>query len=385
MSGTASEVSDIGSNASKITEKLDNLADDVPTGALPGSNGPTIPPSLTESKAPVAPHIPDTPAPHVPDSTPVDRSPTAPHSSTPTSTPTHAPAAPGETPHTGTPPIGGTPESRVSTAVEAPSAPHQTASTLPNSTMPTNATPPAAAPHSPAAEAPSPTHSGSSGFGDEGGRPGGNPTHEADRSAEHDGDSSHPDGSHHDASERSDEHSETHEHVDADSAHNGRSIDDGLTDERRDEILAMERGTRPDPSEYLSPEYIERHLEKFDDGASRFMPQENFDKYGIAQRDGTSFVMPTREINDLMEATKGDPRAMEQALGWPEGYLDKHKVLRIDIPDPQTYNLRIPSGNEAGANELWVPGGMLPGDFSEGVIDGREIPLDGYTISDLSK
>jgi Putative adhesin Stv domain len=143
MSGTAAEVSNIGENVSKVTEKLDNL--DVPTGgALPGSHGPTIPPSLTEPKAPVAPHIPDTPGPrgvpeptaphapsspttHVPNSTPVDRSPSASHSSTPTSTPTHAPAAPGETPQAGAPPIGATPESRVPATVEAPSAPHQSA------------------------------------------------------------------------------------------------------------------------------------------------------------------------------------------------------------------------------------------------------------------
>jgi hypothetical protein len=40
----------------------------------------------------------------------------------------------------------------------------------------------------------------------------------------------------------------------------------GLADEKRDEILAMEKGTRPDPREYLSPEYIEHHLEHFSDG-----------------------------------------------------------------------------------------------------------------------
>ncbi len=37
----------------------------------------------------------------------------------------------------------------------------------------------------------------------------------------------------------------------------------GLTDEKRDEILAMPKGSRPDPSEYLSPEYIEHHLDHF--------------------------------------------------------------------------------------------------------------------------
>jgi len=134
VSGSAAEVSNIGENVSKVTEKLDKL-DDFPTGAMPGSNGPTIPPSLTEPKAPVAPHIPDTPrvpdspTPRVPDSPPVDRSPTVPHSSTPTGTPPHAPAAPGETPHTGTAPVGGAPETRAPAAAQAPetssaAAPH---------------------------------------------------------------------------------------------------------------------------------------------------------------------------------------------------------------------------------------------------------------------
>lgn len=170
MSGTTSEVSNIGENATKITERLDKL-DDFPTGALPGSNGPTLPPSLADPKAPAMPHIPEAPAPrgvpepttphgsgspttHAPDSTPVDRSPGAPHSSTPTSTPAHAPAGPGETPHVGTPPVGGVPESRVPTTTEAPSAPHQSAPIPPASTAPpiashTPEAPPAAAPHGP--------------------------------------------------------------------------------------------------------------------------------------------------------------------------------------------------------------------------------------------
>jgi hypothetical protein len=108
MAGTASEVSSIGENASKITENLDDLADDVPTGALPGSNGPTIPPSLMESKAPAAPHIPDTPTPrgvpepktpHVPEGTlPAPETPPSPHA------PAAASASDDVPPHTGTGP-----------------------------------------------------------------------------------------------------------------------------------------------------------------------------------------------------------------------------------------------------------------------------------------
>jgi len=52
--------------------------------------------------------------------------------------------------------------------------------------------------------------------------------------------------------------------------------------------------------------------------------------------------------------------------------------------DPINFNLRIPSGNEAGANEMWVPGGYLPEGMPEAVIDGRDVPSTDYIVTDLS-
>ncbi|WP_168991119.1 hypothetical protein [Mycobacterium attenuatum] len=156
-----------------------------------------------------------------------------------------------------------------------------------------------------------------------------------------------------------------------------------LSAEHRDEIVAMPKGARPDPSEYLSPEYIERHLEKFNEGATRFMPESNLAKYGIAQRDGTSFVIPKKEADAMIEASRGDLRAMENELGLPQGFLDSNTIVRIDIADPKAFNVRIPSGNEAGANEQWIPGGRLPNGASEAVIDGGDIPPDDYTVTNV--
>ncbi len=159
----------------------------------------------------------------------------------------------------------------------------------------------------------------------------------------------------------------------------------GLSAEKRDEIIATPKGIRPDPSEYLSPEYIESHLEKFTDGATRFMPESNLEKYGIAQRDGTSFVIPKNEADAMIEATVGDPRAIENELGLPEGFLDSNNIVRIDIADPEAFHLRMPSGNEAGANDQWIPGGQLPNGASEAVVDGGDIPPDDYTVTDVFK
>ncbi|WP_277831156.1 WXG100-like domain-containing protein [Speluncibacter jeojiensis] len=159
----------------------------------------------------------------------------------------------------------------------------------------------------------------------------------------------------------------------------------GLSAEKQDAIIAMEKGTRPNPSEYLSPDYINSHLAKFDDGASRFMPQSNLEKYGIAQRDGTSFVMPKTEADTLTNLARDNPRLMEQELGLPEGFLDSNNIVRVDIPTPGDYNLRIPSGNEAGANDQWIPGGLLPNGASEAVIDGGRIGTGEYSVTSLPK
>jgi hypothetical protein len=170
--------------------------------------------------------------------------------------------------------------------------------------------------------------------------------------------------------------------TDHDGSHGDDIPSSGLTDEKRDEILGMEKGTRPDPSEYLSHEYISRHLEQFNQGGTRFMLKDTFEDFGIGQIDGTTFVFPSSEIDALMDATKGDPAALEKSLGLPDGYF-KDNVIRVDIRDPQDYNLRMPSGNEAGANAKWLPGGLLPQGMPEAVIDGSKVPPEDLTIDDL--
>lgn len=113
------------------------------------------------------------------------------------------------------------------------------------------------------------------------------------------------------------------------------------------------------------------------------MPEENFAAYGIGQVDGTSFVLTKHDADELISSTQGNPRAMERALGLPQGFLDDNSVLRIDVPNPENYNLRVPSGNEAGANSKWLPGGYLPEGLREAVIDGAAVPPDRYILIDI--
>lgn len=145
-----------------------------------------------------------------------------------------------------------------------------------------------------------------------------------------------------------------------------------------EKIIATPKGDRSNPSEYLSPGYISDHIAQFEDGATRFMTESNLKKYGIGQRDGTAFVMPKNQADKMLSTTKGNAQALEDALGLPEGFLESNRLVRIDIPKPQELNIRIPSGNEAGANDLWIPGGKLPNGNSEAVVDVGDISPSRY-------
>ena len=163
------------------------------------------------------------------------------------------------------------------------------------------------------------------------------------------------------------------------------AIPPGISDSLRDEIIATPKGSRPDPTTYLSPEYVDQQLHLFDNGATRYMTEDNFNKYGIGQSDGTSFVLPRSEVDALMRETGGEPRAMERALGLPENYFATHPVVRVDIPPSGLDGLRLPSGNEAGANPQWIPGGKLPDGTSEGVIDVGNIDPGTYGVTKMEK
>lgn len=150
-----------------------------------------------------------------------------------------------------------------------------------------------------------------------------------------------------------------------------------------DYVTNIKKGERPDPDSYLDQGYMNIHLSEFEGGASRFMTKKNIDKYGIGQKDGTSFVMTRKQADQIISSANGDAKVMEKALGLPEGFLDGNELIRVDIPNPGKLNLRIPSGNEAGASKQWIPGGRLPDGNLEAVIDAGDISPKEYEIVPL--
>jgi hypothetical protein len=118
---------------------------------------------------------------------------------------------------------------------------------------------------------------------------------------------------------------------------------------------------------------------------SRFTLKSSLDKYGLGQRDGTTFVLPKREADQILAAAKGDPRKLEELLGLPKGQLDSAELVRIDFTPKaaKDLNLRMPSGREAGANEQWLPGGLLPSGANEAVLDGTKAASGQFKVTSV--
>ena len=74
--------------------------------------------------------------------------------------------------------------------------------------------------------------------------------------------------------------------------------------------------------------------------------------------------------------------SIEKSLGFEPGHFSDHGgLVRIDISDLSDLNLRVPSGNEMGANEFWIPGGYTKGGIPEAIVD--QIPITDVTINNI--
>ncbi|GHU54039.1 hypothetical protein FACS1894132_07970 [Clostridia bacterium] len=134
-------------------------------------------------------------------------------------------------------------------------------------------------------------------------------------------------------------------------------------------------GSRPDPSTYLNDDYINDHLKLFDDGASKFISKIYDDKY---IGNGDTFVIPKSVADDIIAECGDDIAKIEEKLGLNKGSLGDNP-LRIDISEPS--NIRMPSGNEDGANDFWIPGGYSSGGLPEAVID--RVPPGSYEVTEV--
>lgn len=85
-------------------------------------------------------------------------------------------------------------------------------------------------------------------------------------------------------------------------------------------------------------------------------------------------MFPTDQLQNILDETRGNPVELAERLGLdPDTFLNANgNPIDVEVrhfePSELT-NLRMPSGNEAGANENWIPGGGLPTGVPEAAID----------------
>jgi hypothetical protein len=148
-------------------------------------------------------------------------------------------------------------------------------------------------------------------------------------------------------------------------------------------VFGLARGSRPEPNTYIPREKIEGHLEGFEGGASYLTKKSILDRYGrdALGRDDGQFVMRPEELDKILDQANGDVSKIEKALGIPEGAWAGEELVRVDIEAPRELDLRMPSGNEEGANAHWLPGGRLPTGLDEAVVN--QIPRGKYSESGI--
>ena len=155
-----------------------------------------------------------------------------------------------------------------------------------------------------------------------------------------------------------------------------------------EDILSIPKGQRPAPSTYLSSGYIQQHLAKFEKEGivSRIVTKKSYETFGIGKPDigKTEFVSTKGEIDDIIRKSNGNIKLIAEELGIPPTQLQEGGLVRIDFKISDRYKVEVPSGNEFGTNDLWLPGGKLPNGKLEAIIKTEGMVKDiDYTIKDI--
>ena len=142
----------------------------------------------------------------------------------------------------------------------------------------------------------------------------------------------------------------------------------GLSDGTIRAIVDRGRGARPPVSSYMSASQRATHLAAFDGGIVRITSRSAVTRYGTLGPAG-GFVTSAKDFSRIVKEAGGDLKIVEQRLGLIEGTLKDGDTLIAYVKRENATGLRVPDGNEAGANDKWVPGGYTSGNVVEAVMD----------------
>ena len=143
---------------------------------------------------------------------------------------------------------------------------------------------------------------------------------------------------------------------------------------KQEEIIAMGWKKRPDPSTYLSKDFIQRHLEPFRHGIVRVTTKQNIKKHKSAGGDD-AFALSFEGLVEVLVRTGGDHHKTEKVLALDKGALASGDAVVAVVSAHNAPGVRVPSGNEQGANSDWMAGGYTKLGIPEAVVNLRKKPF----------
>lgn len=89
----------------------------------------------------------------------------------------------------------------------------------------------------------------------------------------------------------------------------------------------------------------------------------------LGYADGSLFVMLAEDAFRILEECDHDRARVCARLDVPVRAWQDQRIFLVQVPSEELRNLRISSGNEAGVDARWVPGGFHANGFRQAVID----------------
>jgi len=102
----------------------------------------------------------------------------------------------------------------------------------------------------------------------------------------------------------------------------------------------------------------------------------------VGYPDGSLHVMLEDEAFALLDEQQHDRVRVSRALGLPDTAWQGHRVYLVKVPQDKLGNVRMPSGNETGVDNGWLPGGVHRLGFRQAVID--PLPLADCMLMELT-
>ena len=140
------------------------------------------------------------------------------------------------------------------------------------------------------------------------------------------------------------------------------------------EALNAPKGSRPAPRTYLGDKFVDSHLSKFKNDGCAFVIKKT-DVIGLNYNSlpPNKFVALKSDMEKIISDCKGNRRLLAKKLGYEDSNVfDNGEIFVVYTKENSSFKFDMPTGNERGANEMWIPGGKTSGGITEAVLVGSD-------------